>query len=308
MSLSPATHTYIGKGKIGIERTAVGGGHRYVGGSLKLSLAISAEDKTTPNLETAGGGNLNKISRIKDMTGTLDLQEYTAANLALALRGLFTEEASGSVAAEAHTAYMGTLIMLDYLLDNTATVTPVIAVSAARADTTAYVVGDALLASAVVYQCTTAGTSGGSAPTYNTAVGATTTDGTVVWTSRGAVTMVDGTDYQVGASAIEILDTATRFADGLPITVAYTKNNAYLVQLLTDSQADYSLVFDGLNEADSGMPAPSKLHKVKFSPTSGLDQKGDDFGTLSLSFEVLPDTTKTGTGISQYGIFRVARA
>lgn len=308
MSLTPSTYTYIGKGKIGIEKTSAGGGHRYVGGSLKLSLAISTEDKTTPNLETAGGGNLNKISRIKDMTGTLDLQEFTADNLALALRGLFTEESSGVVAAEAHTMYTGTINLLDYLRDTTVAAIPVIAVSAARVDTTAYAVGDTILDTAVVYQCTTAGTSAGSAPTFNATVGDTTTDGTVTWTSRGAVAMVDGTDYQVGVSAVEILDTATRFEGGLPVTVGYTKNNAYLVQLLTDSQADYSLVFDGLNEADSGMPAPSKLHKVKFTPTTGLEQKGDDFGTLSLSFEVLPDTTISGTGLSQYGLFRVARA
>lgn len=307
MSLAPGTYTYIGKGKVGIEKTADGGGHRYVGGSLELSLAIESEEKTTPNNETAGGGNLNKISRIKKMTGALVLQEYSAANLALALRGLFTEEAAGSVAAEAHNAYSGTLILLDYLLDTTASLTPVIAVSATRVNTTAYVLKDTILDTGVVYQCTTAGTTDGSAPSFNTTVGATTTDGTVTWTSRGALAMVDGTDYQVGASAVEILSTATRFEAGLPITIAYTKNNAYLVELLTDSQADYSLIFDGLNEADGGIPAPSRLYKVKFDPTSGVSQKGDDFGSLSLSFEALPDTTKTGSGISQYGIFRIAR-
>ncbi len=307
MALTPTTHTYIGKGKVGLQDLILLEGHRYIGGTSSLTLSIESEEKTIPNLETAGGGNLNKIARVTKMTGQLVLQELQAKNLALALRSLVSDEASGSVSAEAHTAYSGTLVPLDHLLDKTATVTPVIAVSAARADTTAYVVGDTILASAVVYQCTTAGTSGGSAPTYSTAVGTTTTDGSVTWTSRGAVTMVDGTDYQVGNSAIEILSSASRFALGLPITIAYTKNAAYLVQILTDSQRDYELYLDGLNEADSGIPSPSRMYKVRFNPAQGLGLKADDFATLTLDFEALPDTTKTGTGISQYGNFRLAK-
>ncbi len=39
-----------------------------------------------------------------------------------------------------------------------------------------------------LYQCTTAGTSGSTLPTYNTTVGKTTTDGTVVWTCLGSFT------------------------------------------------------------------------------------------------------------------------
>jgi hypothetical protein len=39
-----------------------------------------------------------------------------------------------------------------------------------------------------VYECTTAGTTGGTEPTWNTTVGGTTTDGTVTWTTRNAST------------------------------------------------------------------------------------------------------------------------
>lgn len=306
MAMTTTTHSYIGKGKIGLKDIVAGGGHRYIGGTSSVTISFDKEEKVQPNYETSGGGSRAKVTRITKMTGEIVLQDLEAKNLAIALRALVSEEAGGSVAAEAHTAYSGALVPLDYLLDKTGTVTPVIAVSAARANATAYVVGDAILASAVIYQCTTAGTSGGSAPTFNAAIGATTTDGTAVWTSRGAAAMVDGTDYQVGNSAIEIPPTATRFALGLPITVAYTKNAAYLVQMLTDSQRDYDLFFDGLNEADSGIPVPSRLYKVRFDPTSGLGLKADDFASLTLAFEALPDTTKTGTAISQYGTFRFA--
>ena len=53
------------------------------------------------------------------------------------------------------------------------------------AATTAYVLGDYVIATAKAFECTTAGTSGASAPSWATpAVGATLADGTVVWTRR----------------------------------------------------------------------------------------------------------------------------
>lgn len=53
-----------------------------------------------------------------------------------------------------------------------------------RANSTAYSVGDRVYAASFdgnFYECIQAGTSGGSPPTFNTALGDTTTDGTVTW-------------------------------------------------------------------------------------------------------------------------------
>lgn len=58
----------------------------------------------------------------------------------------------------------------------------------ARANSTAYSVGDVRRPAADNghgYRCITAGTSAGSAPTWNTTAGSTTTDGTVVWKETG---------------------------------------------------------------------------------------------------------------------------
>lgn len=301
MTISISTRTYIGKGKIGLRNRILGGGIRYVGNTSKLTTAISTDKKTLANNETAGGGNAAVLERVKDFTGSLDCHDFSAENLALAVRGNITTEASASVSAEAHTAYTNCLVLFDHLPDMSATVTPVIVVTGTWAATTAYALGAKVIKTSTVHQVTTAGTSGGTEPTWAGTLGGTVTDGTVVWTNRGALTMVDGTDYQEGKSGIEILSTATRFALGLPITVAYTQNAANFVQLLTESADEYELVLDGLNEVDSGNPFPMRLFRVKFSPTSGLDFKGDDFGVLSLSFEALPDTTVTGSGLSQYG-------
>lgn len=60
---------------------------------------------------------------------------------------------------------------------------------------TAYALGDRVIPAAHnghAYVCTTAGTSGASAPTWPTTQGATVTDGTAVWTEAGA----DGVEYQ----------------------------------------------------------------------------------------------------------------
>lgn len=57
---------------------------------------------------------------------------------------------------------------------------------AARANSTAYALGDLIMLGTTdlnVYECTTAGTSAASPPAFNTALGATTTDGTAVFTS-----------------------------------------------------------------------------------------------------------------------------
>lgn len=69
------------------------------------------------------------------------------------------------------------------------------------AGSTAYAAGDFVRADLVspgagtvydevgrIFECTTAGTSGGSAPSWDTGVGNTTSDGTVVWTCRAAWT------------------------------------------------------------------------------------------------------------------------
>lgn len=300
MSLVSTTRSYIGKGPIYARKRTGGLGLLPIGNCSALSFSITEDIKTLSDYTNAGGGTKDTLRRITKVEGTVDARDFSPSNLALALRGAVTTEGTATVSAEAHTAYTNAFVAFDHLKDSGASVTPVIAVSAARADTTAYTVGQTILASAVVYQCTTAGTSAGSAPSYNTTVGATTTDGTVVWTSRGAVTMVADTDYQIGNNGIRILSTASRFALGLPITVAYTQNPAEILQALVSSATEYELFFDGLNEVDSGNPAPIKVHRVQFGVTSGLPLIADDFGTLQMKFDVLQDTTISGTGISQY--------
>lgn len=54
-----------------------------------------------------------------------------------------------------------------------------------------------ILQGGVLYQLTTSGTTGASIPTFNATLGATTTDGTAVWTSLGPGTWASNTAYAV---------------------------------------------------------------------------------------------------------------
>ncbi|MER7131244.1 hypothetical protein [Streptosporangium saharense] len=70
--------------------------------------------------------------------------------------------------------------------------------SVQRANSTAYAVGDVVRPSTgngYVYQATTAGTSGGSTPTWPTVIGQTVVDGGVTWTNVGrGVLLIDAAD------------------------------------------------------------------------------------------------------------------
>lgn len=58
---------------------------------------------------------------------------------------------------------------------------------AARGNTTAYVYGNLIVVSNVIYMCTVEGISAGSPPTFSSSRGSTTTDGAVTWTSMGTI-------------------------------------------------------------------------------------------------------------------------
>lgn len=106
-------------------------------------------------------------------------------------------------------------------------------------------------------------------------------------------------DYQVTRAGILILEGGA-IDDGSEIKVGYTKSLAAVVQALVDAGAEYELIFDGLNAADSGKAATVRAYILKFSPTQNWGLISDDYGELQVEAEVLPDLTKTGAGISQY--------
>lgn len=107
---------------------------------------------------------------------------------------------------------------------------------AKRANSTAYGVGQQIVPTTLngfVYECTAAGTSGGSAPAYSTTLGATFTDGSVTWIVKTSDTRVSNVrivltpaitsplaDWGLGVYDVELIDTfghVLRFIEGMAV-------------------------------------------------------------------------------------------
>ena len=116
--------------------------------------------------------------------------------------------------------------------------------------------------------------------------------------STDTTTYVAGTDYEVWESGLYIPSGST-ITDAADIHVAYTYGVQDVVEMIMNSGKEYSMIFSGLNEAESDLPGVLYVHRAKSSPASDWALLGDDFGTLKIDFELLPDTSK-GAGQSQY--------
>jgi hypothetical protein len=115
----------------------------------------------------------------------------------------------------------------------------------------------------------------------------------------GVTTYVKDTDYTLTRNGVVIL-AAGAITNAQAIKVNYTKKASHAIEGLVSAGSDYRLVFNGLNEAQSGKAVDVVLYRVKFSPTSGLDLIGDDFNKIELKGSVLQDSSITSTGLSQY--------
>jgi len=123
---------------------------------------------------------------------------------------------------------------------------------------------------------------------------------------KSGTTIAASGNYELRRAGIYILPNAAGLTAGDNITVDYTPLPDNLVEALTAAANEYYMVFDGLNEADSGKAQLVEAWRVKFSPAKAFDLLGDDFGTLELEAEVLSDDTKAGVGTS--GFFRARAA
>jgi hypothetical protein len=117
-------------------------------------------------------------------------------------------------------------------------------------------------------------------------------------------TYVEDTDYTVSAAGFTPIAGAG-IADGSEVLANYTTQKEDVIEALVNSGQEFELFWEGLNDADSGNPVFLRAHRVKFSPTSGLDLISDDFGALSMSFSLLQDATITANGLSKYLQIRV---
>lgn len=154
----------------------------------------------------------------------------------------------------------------------------------------------AVTAGAIVDEVYTASALGEIVPTVNLI---DTTVAPVVKNNAGTTTYVVNTDYTVSPSGITPAVGGTMVAAAL-FKVSYTKKASSVVEMLTAAAGEYTIMIDGLNEADSGKAVRLTLHRCKPAATSEISWIGDDFATLPVEFEMLPDALIVAAGKSKY--------
>lgn len=249
--MSQTTESYYGSGTIYLKKRNVANAPRVpIGNCSKLTLSIADESKEQQNYQ-GGGGTIAKVTRIKAVTANITADSFSAENLALALRGTSTANASAAaIAGEAHAGIAeGSLILTARLPDLTQ---PLVV-------------------------------------------------------KLGTTEIPEAGNYERKRSGIYILPGAAGLAPGDDITIDYTPLPDDLIEALTEAGTEYELVFDGLNEADSGKPTLITCYRVQFSPAKSLDALGDNFGSLPMEGALLADESITGTGKSRYFTVRKAQ-
>lgn len=270
---------------------------RPVGNVSLLDLDITEEVKDLTDYTQTGGGTWASVSRVKAIEATMKLHDLDGQNLALATYGTDTDVIAGTVTTEAVTAMQGGLIRTEHPNPTAMVLTNA---TPAWVTGTAYAVGAQVRKTTTnghIYECKTAGTSGGSEPTWKTD-GTDTTDGsTLVWADLGTYAAVAGTDYEVRPEGLFILEGG--IPDGAALTLAYSYGAYSVVEAMVASQQVYEVSFGGLNEAMNGTPVILDLWRVQFGAASKISQIGDDFASLEIKGKVLKDTSK-GSGKSAY--------
>jgi hypothetical protein len=294
-----ATNDYIYQGKGTIYADGV-----PIGNCSKLQFAVETEKKTLLDYESAGGGNVASTERVTSVTAAVTAHDLSPTNIATATRGVVSVYAGGAVSDEVHDEItIGKLIVLDHMQDLDASLTLTHAETAVWEGEEAFLLGDKIVDGGHLYVVTVAGTSGVSEPTWPTN-GSTVSDGSVTWKDLGTTALTADVDFtRVRAGIIPL---GGKLATGdAGVKASYTGLADSIVQALVNSGVEVELFFDGLNEAQSSKPVQVRAFKAKPSPST-IDWISDDYAGLELSFEVLKDSSKNGTSVSQYFTVKAA--
>lgn len=121
----------------------------------------------------------------------------------------------------------------------------------------------------------------------------------VVTDDAGAVTYDEGDDYRVtGAGIVPVA--GGDIGSAAAIKVSYSYGAYERVEALTESQQDWTLNFDGLNEAEGGQNVVADLWRLRFGGVQSFDLIGDEYINLQLTGFLLRDPNQTGAGVSKF--------
>ena len=274
-----------------------------VGNVGPLQITHERQPISVPDYTRVGGGEAAHLERITAAILDGTLHDLDAGNLARVLAGGSTAVEAGTTdSAEAHTAYQGGIVPLTYSGAHTITVASAAGTWAAETD---YAVGAFLDDDTNLQECTTAGESGESEPAWSTTVGGTTTDGTAVWTNRGAFAAVENTDWERYLGAIRILEGA--IPDGCPITVSYSYPAQHVIEPAQNTGAYWEVWFFGLNEllAHAGTTRHKAVRILCYKCSQQIAEQlaliGEQGSALNAQFQLrmLVDDTVSGSSTSK---------
>lgn len=119
-----------------------------------------------------------------------------------------------------------------------------------------------------------------------------------------ATVYVEGVDYTIGHSVINLTETTTIPAN-TPLTLTYDYQDASCVELVTTASKSLEIILDGVNCADGEKPFKVHLYKVKLNATDNIPLITDEFASFTLTGTVLKDpcVPKTTNKLSPYGKF-----
>ncbi|MEQ8511228.1 MAG: hypothetical protein RJP96_02770 [Algiphilus sp.] len=109
----------------------------------------------------------------------------------------------------------------------------------------------------------------------------------------------EGTDFRVTGAGIVILEDGT-ITDETTLLISYDYGAQRVVEALTEGQKEYTLYFDGLNEADGNRNVAVDIHRIKFGLPETLQMISDEYATLATTGEALLDPNQTGQGSSKF--------
>jgi hypothetical protein len=118
----------------------------------------------------------------------------------------------------------------------------------------------------------------------------------------GTPSHVAGTDYTITAAGIEVIQ-GGGISSSADVEITYESLATDVIDALMNSGVEKEIVFDGLNDAQSGEPVVVDVWRAKPGTTDSLARFGSGDGALSQSYAVLLDSTKEALGESGY--FRV---